>query len=175
MRVAANRPPTLPASGQASASGGAAGDGAGSATGSAEGAATDAGHEAGDASEDDDDKGAGRKRGRVAYEMALRPRQAKVASLTGAQGATLPQPMALHRLVHTSLSLCDVDIRPDLCRNVLLCGGGSLVPGLADRLQTELSGLIPSSYKPRVVFGTRLERQFAHWIGGSVMSSLGTF
>lgn len=145
-------PPTLPGAG----AGGKAGAAAGGASSSA--ASSSSSDPAASASGAGAGAGLGRKRGRYAYEIAVRTRLAKVSSMTGSQGTTSPLPHALHRLVHSSLGMVDVDIRPDLCRNILLCGGGSLIPGVADRLQTELSGLIPSSHKPRVVFGTRLER-----------------
>lgn len=37
-----------------------------------------------------------------------------------------------------SLSACEPDIRNNLFPNVVLCGGGSLFAGLADRLNSEL-------------------------------------
>jgi actin-related protein len=35
--------------------------------------------------------------------------------------------------------------------------------------------LIPAAFKPRVVTPAPTEREYANWIGGSVLASLGTF
>lgn len=40
-----------------------------------------------------------------------------------------------------ALHLSDAETRKTLVNNVLLVGGGSLLSGLADRLQTELSAM----------------------------------
>ena len=34
---------------------------------------------------------------------------------------------------------------------------------------------VPAAFKPRLLVPAPLERQFGAWIGGSIMSSLGTF
>uniref|UniRef100_A0A1I8FQ44 Actin n=1 Tax=Macrostomum lignano TaxID=282301 RepID=A0A1I8FQ44_9PLAT len=47
---------------------------------------------------------------------------------------------------------CDMDIRKDLYCNIVLSGGTSMFPGIADRLQKEICCLLaPSSVKVRVV------------------------
>jgi actin beta/gamma 1 len=42
---------------------------------------------------------------------------------------------------------CDVDIRKDLYGNVVLSGGTTMFPGIADRMQKELVNLAPSTMK----------------------------
>ncbi|MCL4157041.1 UNVERIFIED_CONTAM: hypothetical protein GTU68_020189 [Idotea baltica] len=46
---------------------------------------------------------------------------------------------------------CDIDIRKDLYSNIVLSGGTSMFPGLADRMQKEISALTPSAMKVRIV------------------------
>jgi actin-related protein len=48
-----------------------------------------------------------------------------------------------------------------------------MFPGIADRMQKEMTSLAPSAMKIRVV--APLERKYAVWIGGSILSSLSTF
>ncbi len=48
-----------------------------------------------------------------------------------------------------------------------------MFPGLADRMQKEISSLAPSGVKVRVLAPP--ERKFAVWIGGSILASLSTF
>ena len=48
---------------------------------------------------------------------------------------------------YNSIFKCDLDIRRDLYGNVVLSGGTTMFPGIADRMQKELTGLSPSSMK----------------------------
>lgn len=68
---------------------------------------------------------------------------------------------------------CDVDVRKDLYNNIVLSGGTTMFPGIAERLSKEVSALAPSSMKIKVVAPP--ERKFSVWIGGSILSSLSTF
>lgn len=78
-------------------------------------------------------------------------------------------------LVKASLSQVDVDIRPFLLGNVVLTGAGSLIRGLPERIQMELSKIYPSTRVRIQASGMAVERKFASWIGGSIVGSLGTF
>merc|ERR1711879_347882 len=46
---------------------------------------------------------------------------------------------------------CDVDIRKDLYGNVVLSGGTTMFPGIADRMQKELTALAPSTMKIKII------------------------
>jgi actin-like protein 6A len=82
----------------------------------------------------------------------------------------------LHKMVCESIDACDVDIRRDLYSNIILGGGGSVMPGLQARLQLEVTTVIPHGIKCKVhTPATNAETRFASWIGGSVLASLGTF
>ncbi len=48
-----------------------------------------------------------------------------------------------------------------------------MLPGMADRMQKEITALAPSAMKVRIVAPP--ERKYAVWIGGSILSSLSTF
>lgn len=81
----------------------------------------------------------------------------------------------LTELTSHALSLVDVDIRAQLAHNIVVTGASSLITGLNERLFVELSQLHPG-LKIRVhATGSSAERKFQSWIGGSVLSSLGTF
>ena len=77
--------------------------------------------------------------------------------------------------IHNSLSACDVDIRKELAGSILLTGGGAQFKYMPERLQREVTALVPSSYKVRVIAPSNIERRFGVWIGGSIVSSLGSF
>ncbi|CAN6674455.1 actin-related protein 4 [Trichomonascus vanleenenianus] len=78
-------------------------------------------------------------------------------------------------LIVDAINACDVDIRANLANNIVITGSGSLVQGLTDRinqdLSTALTGLKIRLYAP----GNTTERKNSAWIGGSILASLGTF
>ncbi|CAF4633761.1 unnamed protein product [Rotaria sp. Silwood2] len=76
-------------------------------------------------------------------------------------------------MVYSTIMKCDIDIRKELYANTILSGGTTMFPGIADRMQKEITALAPSAMKIRVVAPP--ERKYAVWIGGSILSSLSTF
>jgi actin beta/gamma 1 len=68
---------------------------------------------------------------------------------------------------------CDVDIRKDLYGNVVLSGGTTMFPGIAERMQKELTNLAPPTMKVKIIAPP--ERKYSVWIGGSILASLSTF
>ena len=76
-------------------------------------------------------------------------------------------------LVVKSIAKCDIDVRKDLFENVVLSGGTTMFPGMAERLTKELRAAGPSQLEPRVIAPP--ERKYSVWIGGSILSSLTTF
>ena len=48
---------------------------------------------------------------------------------------------------HDSIMKCDIDVRPDLYENVTLSGGNTMFPGIADRMDKELTSLAPAGMK----------------------------
>jgi actin-related protein len=83
----------------------------------------------------------------------------------------------LHKLVQESLlAVADVDVRKDLAGSICLTGGTSLLPHVETRLSQELSNMLPAFVKPKVVASRfSVERSCASWIGGSILTSLGSF
>lgn len=83
--------------------------------------------------------------------------------------------LGISDLIHKCISNCDVDLRPQLIGNIVICGGGSLIPGLVDRLSIELSKQYSPNKLKFSMLGSSYEKKFTSWIGGSILSSLGTF
>lgn len=79
----------------------------------------------------------------------------------------------VHEVTFNSIMKCDVDIRKDLYNNIVLSGGTTMFPGIADRMNKEITALAPSSMKIKVVAPP--ERKYSVWIGGSILASLSTF
>ncbi|XP_039594257.1 actin-like isoform X2 [Polypterus senegalus] len=79
----------------------------------------------------------------------------------------------IHETTFNSIMKCDVDIRKDLYANTVLSGGTTMYPGIADRMQKEITALAPSSMKIKIIAPP--ERKYSVWIGGSILASLSTF
>ena len=79
----------------------------------------------------------------------------------------------VHDCTFQTIMKCDVDIRKDLYANVVLSGGTTMFPGIAERMTKEITALAPSTMKIKVVAPP--ERKYSVWIGGSILSSLSTF
>jgi len=79
----------------------------------------------------------------------------------------------VQELVYNSIMKSDIDIRSSLYSNVVMSGGSTMFPGIADRMKKELDQLAPSGMKVRVIAPP--ERKYSVWIGGSILSSLSTF
>merc|ERR1712209_378378 len=79
----------------------------------------------------------------------------------------------IHETVYNSIMKCDVDIRKDLYANTVLSGGTTMYPGIADRMQKEITALAPSTIKIKIIAPP--ERKYSVWIGGSILASLSTF
>ncbi|KAF4125132.1 actin-related protein 4 [Geosmithia morbida] len=82
---------------------------------------------------------------------------------------TIPQ------LIRAALEAVDVDLRPNLLGNVVVTGATSLLNGFNDRLNNELTNMYPGVKIKIHSAGLSSERRFGAWIGGSILSSLGTF
>jgi actin beta/gamma 1 len=79
----------------------------------------------------------------------------------------------IHDCTFQTIMKCDVDIRRDLYANVVMSGGTTMFPGIAERMTKELTALAPSTMKIKVVAPP--ERKYSVWIGGSILASLSTF
>ncbi|XP_062148660.1 actin-100-like [Alnus glutinosa] len=79
----------------------------------------------------------------------------------------------VHEIVLRSIRRCDMDIRREMLGNVVLSGGTTVIPGLADRLAKELTLLAPPGVRVKVVAPP--ERKYSVWIGGTILASLSTF
>lgn len=81
--------------------------------------------------------------------------------------------LSLHELVHSSIMECEIDVRRDFLKNIILAGGSTLFRGFSERLKKELQVLFPSTLE--ILIHAPVTRKHSAWIGGAVLSSLSTF
>jgi actin-related protein len=70
--------------------------------------------------------------------------------------------LGVHDCIFQTVMKCDIDIRRDLFSNIVLSGGTTLFPGFADRIMKELTALVPSGMKIKVIAPP--ERKYSVWI-----------
>eukprot|EP01087_Luapelamoeba_hula_P006293 TRINITY_DN16365_c0_g1_i1.p1 TRINITY_DN16365_c0_g1~~TRINITY_DN16365_c0_g1_i1.p1 ORF type:complete len:420 (-),score=43.12 TRINITY_DN16365_c0_g1_i1:45-1283(-) len=94
----------------------------------------------------------------------------------------------LSGMVFNSVMKCDPDIRQALLSNIVLAGGNTLMPGMADRLQKEVAAAcldadsIPSAARPLMSSLARCvkvhapaERGYSAWLGASLLCQQSSF
>jgi len=79
----------------------------------------------------------------------------------------------IHKLTFDSIMKCDVDIRRDLYKNIVMSGGTTMFKGIPERLEKEIKALAPQGMDIKVIAPP--ERKYSVWIGGSILASLSTF
>ena len=79
----------------------------------------------------------------------------------------------IHEKLFDSISACDIDIKKKLYENIVISGGTTMYPGIADRLHKEISSMVPTTVRVKV--HSPPERKYSVWIGGSILASLSTF
>mmetsp|Transcript_22611 Transcript_22611/g.23546 ORF Transcript_22611/g.23546 Transcript_22611/m.23546 type:complete len:422 (+) Transcript_22611:26-1291(+) len=81
-----------------------------------------------------------------------------------------------HSMIIDAINKGDVDIKKEMFSNIFVTGGNTLFPGFPERLQRQLMSSSPPNLKVKVLtHPSPSERRFSSWIGGSILSSLGTF
>ena len=80
-----------------------------------------------------------------------------------------------HKMINDAITKTDIDIRKDLFSNILVCGGNTLFPNFPERLQKQLNSSKMQARWKIISHQSNTEKKFASWIGGSILSSLGTF
>lgn len=76
-------------------------------------------------------------------------------------------------ILFESIEKCDEKIRNDLCSNIVVSGGTTKLNRFVERLEKEINKHATNEIDVNVIEPHR--RQFASWIGGSILSALPTF
>uniref|UniRef100_A0A3B4YEJ0 Uncharacterized LOC111649539 n=1 Tax=Seriola lalandi dorsalis TaxID=1841481 RepID=A0A3B4YEJ0_SERLL len=81
----------------------------------------------------------------------------------------------MHESIFKSILSSDIDLRRCFLGNIVLSGGNTLLPGLPERLQAEIRGLLPADMCESVGVTSPKDRDFSVWSGGAVLANLPTF
>uniref|UniRef100_A0A8R1DJH1 Actin n=2 Tax=Caenorhabditis japonica TaxID=281687 RepID=A0A8R1DJH1_CAEJA len=79
----------------------------------------------------------------------------------------------LHQLINEAILQSPIDSRRTLYRNIYLAGGASLMPGLAEKLEQELSTVVPNTIHTQVNISPW--RYNAAYLGAQIVASASTF
>jgi len=85
-------------------------------------------------------------------------------------GRELP---GMHHATFSCIQACDVDLRRDLYKNIVLSGGNTMFPGIDVRLTKELKALAPQKIDVKVVANP--QRRYIVWMGASIVAQLSSF
>eukprot|EP00747_Dinoflagellata_sp_TGD_P168347 gnl/TRDRNA2_/TRDRNA2_194525_c0_seq1.p1 gnl/TRDRNA2_/TRDRNA2_194525_c0~~gnl/TRDRNA2_/TRDRNA2_194525_c0_seq1.p1 ORF type:complete len:379 (-),score=99.22 gnl/TRDRNA2_/TRDRNA2_194525_c0_seq1:44-1180(-) len=85
-------------------------------------------------------------------------------------GRELP---GIHQATYKCIQTCDIDLRRELFKSVVLSGGTTMFPGIADRLTKELKGLAPQKIDIKV--NASPQRRYVVWMGASIVAELSSF
>lgn len=92
------------------------------------------------------------------------------------------QEISCHKMTLDCVNKTEIDLRESLLSNILISGGNSLLPGFIERYEKCLYQIAPqvafADQTARIkVFSSpkAIERQFASWIGGSILGSSACF
>jgi actin-related protein len=117
--------------------------------------------------------------GEVVYEEkrddASAPKGGDEAMIIDGEDESRRMDVALHKVVKSSLTSVESDLRPALLSSIVSCGGLSRLTGFDSRLEKEVRDITPSSLRVKVNSGKGQARINASWIGGSILGSLGSF
>lgn len=83
--------------------------------------------------------------------------------------------VGVHEAVLRTVAMCDASMRGALLGNVVLTGGGTLLPGFSERLHRELTAALEAARAPftaKVV--ARGDRRIATWLGGATFGAMAT-
>ena len=72
-----------------------------------------------------------------------------------------------------AIKKCDKKIQDALYGHILLAGGNTMFPGIAERLLKEISSLVPKKKKINVV--AHPARLYSVWIGASILAQMATY
>jgi len=79
----------------------------------------------------------------------------------------------IHQATYDCIQVCDIDVRRDLFKNIVLSGGTTMFPGIQGRLTREIQALAPQKIDVKVTANPA--RRYMVWMGASIVAQLSSF
>ena len=79
-------------------------------------------------------------------------------------GRVLP---GVHQATHKCITSCEIDLRRDLYKDIVLSGGSTMFPGIGERLTKELKALAPQKIDVKVIANP--QRRWIVWMVASIV------
>jgi actin-related protein len=76
-------------------------------------------------------------------------------------------------MVTESIGKTDIDIRRDLFAGIIVTGGTATFKNMVERLGKQIPEIAPQTLKVKVNHSQEIK--MSAWVGGSILSSLGSF
>jgi len=80
---------------------------------------------------------------------------------------------SFQKIAFRSINESDIDVRKDLCKNIIMSGGSTMFEGISERLKNELEAQLPAGSDVRIV--AEPTRKYSVWRGASTLTSLSSF
>ena len=79
----------------------------------------------------------------------------------------------LQKYIYDCIMKSDPEVRREFFKHIMLAGGNTLFPNIAERLWREMNQLAPPNHRCKII--QHDERKYAAWLGGSIHATLSTF
>lgn len=107
----------------------------------------------------------------VTIDQACRAECGEVLFKPNLLSTTSPNTPGIVDIAKDTINKCDRTLQNEMMQNVVLSGGGSMIPGLPERFEGELKKEVNNNFHTLV----DPHRDNAAWIGGSMLASMDTF
>lgn len=81
--------------------------------------------------------------------------------------------LGIHEATAQCVQKCDIDLRRQLLSNIILSGGTTMFPGIAERLTAEIKALFPQKVDVKVIASP--QRRYLVWMGAAIVANLSSF
>ena len=82
---------------------------------------------------------------------------------------------AIHNSIYSSICKSESDLSPSSFSNIVLSGASTLFNGFKERIEKEIRSILDHHFPTEINILSLPNRNFASWIGGSILSSLSNF
>merc|ERR1712129_92511 len=87
----------------------------------------------------------------------------------------LERETGLQHLVFDGVMACDIDLRRELLKNIVICGANLMFDGIAKRIKNEVSNLSADNNLQNCKVNAIKSCKYSQMIGGSILTAMQSF